>query len=349
VSAARLASYLAAHEPDQARRIAALYRRSGVRTRRFALLQGSPGAGEPPWRSQDLFQAATPGASAGERGPGTASRMARYERHAAPLAVEAAQATLVGTGVSSARVTHLVTVSCTGFVAPGVDIALIEQLGLARGVERVHVGFMGCQGALNGLRVARALAVAEPGACVLLCAVELCGLHFQYADDPDAAVANSLFADGAAAALVAQGDDEGGWRLAASASALLPDSLDAMTWAIGDRGFRMTLSPRVPALIEQHLGSWLAGWLARQGLAIGDVASWAIHPGGTRVVGAVERALGLDARAGAAAREVLAEHGNMSSPTVLFVLKRLMDRGARRPCVALAFGPGLTVEAALLT
>ena len=232
--------------------------------------------------------------------------------------------------------------------APGVDIALIRALGLDAGVERVHVGFMGCQGALNGLRVARALALASPNARVLLCCVELCGLHLQYSGEPDLVVANSLFADGAAAAVVGIADGGQAWRLAASGAALLPDSLDAMTWSIGDHGFTMTLSPRVPALIEAHLGPWLAGWLARHGLAIGDVASWAIHPGGTRVVGAVERALGLDARAGAAAREVLAEHGNMSSPTVLFVLERLRARGAATPCVALAFGPGLSVEAALL-
>jgi predicted naringenin-chalcone synthase len=122
-----------------------------------------------------------------------------------------------------------------------------------------------------------------------------------------------------------------------------------MTWAIGDHGFTMTLSPRVPSLIEEHLRPWTEAWLGRHGLSLADVGSWAIHPGGTRIVSAVEAALGLDQSAGTVAREILAEHGNMSSPTVLFVLKRLMERDARRPCVALAFGPGLSVEAALLT
>ena len=229
-----------------------------------------------------------------------------------------------------------------------MDVALITRLGLSPLVERVHVGFMGCQGALNGLRVARAL-VRSANARVLLCAVELCALHFQYSTEPDAIVANSLFADGAAAAVIGATDSEAHWRLTSNGSGLVPESLDAMTWAVGNHGFTMTLSPRVPSVIEEQLQPWLEGWLAQHGLRIPDVGSWAIHPGGTRIVSSAEKALSLESSAGAVAREVLAEHGNMSSPTVLFVLKRLMDGGARRPCVALAFGPGLSIEAALLT
>lgn len=347
--AATMASHLAGHEAEQARRVAVLYRRSGVRTRRFAVLDESPRGDQAAERVQALFRPAVPGDAASRRGPGTAARMDYYARRAAPLARDAASRALQVAGVEAGAVTHLVTVSCTGFAAPGVDIALIRALGLGGDVERVHVGFMGCQGALNGLRVARALALSSARARVLLCAVELCGLHLQYSDEPDAVVANSLFADGAAAAVIGQAGGAPQWELAASGASLLPDSLDAMTWAIGDHGFTMTLSPRVPSLIEEHLRPWMAAWLDRAGLSMSDVRSWAIHPGGTRIVGAVERALGLDERAGAAARAVLAEHGNMSSPTVLFVLERLRAEGAAPPCVALAFGPGLSVEAALLT
>ena len=121
-----------------------------------------------------------------------------------------------------------------------------------------------------------------------------------------------------------------------------------MTWTVGNHGFTMTLSPRVPSLIEEQLQPWMEAWLAQHGLRIPDVGSWAIHPGGARIVSSAEKALSLESSAGAVARDVLAEHGNMSSPTVLFVLKRLMDGGARRPCVALAFGPGLSIEAAPL-
>ena len=184
---------------------------------------------------------------------------------------------------------------------------------------------------------------------VLVCAVELCALHFQYSAEPDAIVANSLFADGAAAAVLGATDSEAHWRLSANGAGLVPDSLDAMTWTVGNHGFAMTLSPRVPSLIEEQLAPWMNGWLERHGLTVADIGSWAIHPGGARIVSSAEKALGLEPAAGAVAREVLAEHGNMSSPTVLFVLKRLMERGAQRPCVALAFGPGLSIESALLT
>jgi predicted naringenin-chalcone synthase len=128
----------------------------------------------------------------------------------------------------------------------------------------------------------------------------------------------------------------------------MPDSAEAMTWRIGDHGFRMTLSARVPELIQTHLRGWLTGWLAEQGLERSDIASWAVHPGGPRILDAVESALGLEPEQNAVARSVLREHGNMSSPTILFILDRMRREGARGPCVALAFGPGLAVEVALL-
>ena len=128
----------------------------------------------------------------------------------------------------------------------------------------------------------------------------------------------------------------------------MPDSADAMTWRIGDHGFRMTLSARVPELIQTHLRSWLAGWLERHGLGLDDVRSWAVHPGGPRILDAVESALSLDPTENRVARSVLEECGNMSSPTILFIVDRMRRAGAEGPCVALAFGPGLAVEAALL-
>jgi len=227
-----------------------------------------------------------------------------------------------------------------------VDAHLIESLGLDRGVARTHVGFMGCHGALNGLRAASAYAKADPTARVLLCAVELCSLHFAYGWDEEMLVANTLFADGAASLVL--GGEAAGWKVAASGSYFMPDSRDAMTWAIGDHGFRMTLSARVPELIEANLHGWLTSWLSEHGVVLADVGSWAVHPGGPRILDAVEASLDLPADALAISRETLREHGNMSSPTVLFILERMMREAAARPCVALAFGPGLVVEAALL-
>jgi len=233
---------------------------------------------------------------------------------------------------------------------PGFDIALIKLLKLAPTVSRTHVGFMGCHGALNGLRVASALVHADPEARVLLCAVELCSLHFSYGGDHGKVVANALFADGAAALVAGSAAQAptNAWRLLAAGSCLFPDSEDAMTWRTGDHGFEMTLSPGVPDLITQHLPSWLAAWLIQHGVTIPQVRSWAIHPGGPRILTAATSCLDLPPDATTTSREVLAECGNMSSPTILFILERLYRRTAPRPCVALAFGPGLSVEAALL-
>ena len=344
--AARFASLLSSHDQDQTRLVGVLYRRSGVRQRHLAFLDAQPRGGEAVPDLQSLWT--LPDGTC-RLGPTTAERMAYYAARSAPLAEQAARCALASAGVSTDAITHLVTVSCTGFVAPGVDVALITRLGLDRQIQRVHVGFMGCQGALNALRVARSLVRSTPSARVLVCAVELCALHFQYSAEPEAIVANSLFSDGAAAAVVGAASDAAPWRLTANGAGLVPDSLDAMTWTVGNNGFTMTLSPRVPTLIEEQLRPWMEPWLAEHDLEISDVGSWAIHPGGIRIVSSAEKSLGLDASAGAVARDVLAEHGNMSSPTVLFVLKRLMEAGARRPCVALAFGPGLSIETALFT
>lgn len=326
----------------ETRRLAALYQRTQIQTRGSVLLEAPDGSGP----RQSFFPQAEHGT---DRGPRTAQRMQRYAQEAAPLALGASQRALAAAGLTAPQINHLVTVSCTGFGAPGVDIALMKALKLAPTVSRTHVGFMGCHGALNGLRVASALMRTEPNARALLCAMELCSLHFYYGGDPEKAVANALFADGAAA-LVAGSDAQApasAWRLAATGSCLFPDSENAMTWRIGDHGFEMTLSSGVPGLIANHLPSWLAAWLFQHGLKVPQVRSWAIHPGGPRILTTIAACLNLPQEATVVSREVLVECGNMSSPTVLFILERLHCRGAPRPCVALAFGPGVSVEAAL--
>lgn len=283
------------------------------------------------------------------RGPTTAERMQLYAQHAAPLAVRAAGRAMEQSGVASREITHLVTVSCTGFHAPGVDIELIEQLSLRPTVERVHIGFMGCHGAINAMRTASGLVAEAPAARVLISATELCSLHFCFNWDPERLMGNALFADGSAALVCGPADNSTGdrWRMAATGSCLIPASKDAITWKLGDRGFEMSLSNEVPALIGRHLRPWLEAWLDGHDLAVADVGSWAVHPGGPRIVDSVEEALGLPDHTTDVSRDVLRGHGNMSSPTVLFILQRLRDTGAPRPCVALGFGPGLVAEAAL--
>lgn len=282
-----------------------------------------------------------------EGGPTTAERMVIYTKEAGPLALEAARQTLNKAELSSSRITHLVTVSCTGFHAPGIDAILIRELALSKSVERTHVGFMGCHGALNGLRVAKAISQADPQAVVLLVAVELCSLHYYYGAEPSKVIANALFADGAAAMLVSQ--QIAGLPVLASGSQFLANSEREMGWIIGDHGFGMTMTKQIPRLIEQYLQQWIEAWLERISLSIGTIENWAVHPGGPKILEAVQAALSLPDRALDDSWQVLANYGNMSSPTVFFILKQLYQKKLTGPTVMLGFGPGLVIEAAVLS
>jgi predicted naringenin-chalcone synthase len=334
--------------------LTALYRRSGVQTRHQVV--GRPVVDDVLAGTRVSGSPFLPDGSAEFRGPTTAARLAQYAEAAPPLAIAAARTALGDAGIDAAAVTHLVTVSCTGFIAPGVDVALIQGLGLRPTTQRTHVGFMGCHAAINGLRVAAGLVAANPAAVVLLTAVELCSLHYHFGNDAAQAVANALFADGAAAVVGVDAPpvDRPTWRLAATGSCLIPDSTADMCWRIGDHGFEMGLGKTVADAIARHLRPWLEDWLQANLPAVNDrglnaIRGWAVHPGGPKIVSVVQESLGLPAEALAASRGVLSEFGNMSSPTVLFVLERLRQAGdLPRPCVMLGFGPGLFAEAALL-
>jgi predicted naringenin-chalcone synthase len=340
--AAEVARSFVFHNTQAEKVLPLLYRLSQVQRRGSVLLERPEG-------DEPRYSFYRPAEDNEDRGPTTAARLERFAREATPLAMTACRRALDEAASQPGEITHLITVSCTGFFAPGVEFALIKQLGLSPAVARVNVGFMGCHGALNALRAAQAFILAEPSARVLLCCVELCSLHYQYGWDQEQVVANTLFADGAAAVVLSADAEHRpqSWRLAACGSCLLPDSEREMTWRITDHGFAMTLSPHVPDLIRRRLRPWLVEWLDRNGLRVEDIESWAIHPGGPRVIQATLEGLGLPAEASQASSAVLAEHGNMSSATVLFVLRRLQQAGASPPCIALAFGPGLTAEAAL--
>ncbi len=302
--------------------------------------------------------------------PTTGDRMKVWLRELTPLAIEAARSALRDSGFSSNSVTHLVTASCTGFASPGIDHAVMQELDLKATVQRVHVGFMGCHGAINALRVAQGMIALNAANVVLLIAAEACSVHFQTENlTPDRIIANALFADGAGACVLA-GCDAPAARidtlhppaddrvreccclgiLKSTASWAVPHSEHAMSWTIGDQGFVMSLSKDVPALIEGTIAVSLGAWLDQHALKVGDIPAWCIHPGGPKVLDAVQRALGLSDAAMEPSRRVLREHGNMSSPTVLAILKSQteMIRTVPTPCVLLAFGPGLTCEAALI-
>jgi predicted naringenin-chalcone synthase len=343
--AAAVAKSLRNYSGAEAARIDKLYGLTRVKRRHSVVLDaGGPEDGV----AQSFFPAAT---SAEPQGPRLGARMETYEARASELAIDAAANALGDASVPCHDVTHLITVSCSGFCAPGVDIALIKGLGLPPTVARTHVGFMGCHGALNAMRVARGFVESQPDAIVLVVAIELCSLHYQYSDEDEVNLANGLFSDGAAALVARRSTDEGAgaWRCIDAGSCVLPDSEDAMTWRIRDHGFQMTLSREVPQLIRTHLTPWLSAWLARHGLSKEQIGSWAVHPGGPAILQGVQAALNLTRDDLRSSWEVLAECGNMSSPTILFVLERLRARAVPRPCVALGFGPGLAVEAQLFT
>jgi predicted naringenin-chalcone synthase len=338
-AAADFAAARCCADDRQANWLRRIYRHSGVAQRASVLLDGD---------GLTALDAFYPLSGSDPQGPTTGARMQRYAESAGALGAHACRTAFAEAGIDRDAITHLVTVSCTGLMSPGLDAELIERLGLSPDIGRLNLGFMGCHGALNGLRAAQALAASTPDARVLLCCVELCSLHFQYGWDTQKIVANALFADGAGAMIIGSGNTgRGGWRLAGTASRIAPNSSDAMCWRIGDHGFEMTLSRDVPGLIRGAARDWLAGWLAEYDLAIPDIAHWAIHPGGPKIIETVLESLSLPASAGEASRAVLADHGNMSSPTVLFIIERLRAQAAARPCVALGFGPGLALEAAL--
>jgi predicted naringenin-chalcone synthase len=341
------AKYLCAETEEQAHLLATLYRQTEIENRHVVFRAESVRAVVSGTGTADSVFVPK---EKSNHGPTTAQRMERYNKEALPLAVQAARSALAEAEIGPEEITHLVTISCTGFAAPGVDIGLIKTVGMRPTTQRVNVGFMGCHGALNGLRVAAGLTGADPSARVLLCAVELCSLHYYYGWNPKKMVGNALFADGAAAivgvpeAKASRND----WRMAASGSCLFDDSEFAMSWHVGDYGFDMMLSTRVPNLIAKNLKPWVESWLAENDLSISDIKSWAVHPGGPRVLNSVEESLGLPTGITDVSRDVLSHCGNMSSPTVLFIIDRLRRHNAPRPCVALGFGPGLVAEGAIL-
>lgn len=355
-ASANFAAKISCGTDGESRKVKALYRRTGIERRGSVLL-------DEPAVSDIVNGFYTPAENTEDRGPGTKVRNDRYRSEAPALAKRAAAAALQSSGLLNEEITHLVTVSCTGFNAPGIDIALIDELELPYTTQRVQVGFMGCHAAINGLRAANGIVAADKNAKVLMCCVELCSLHYQYGMLTDHIVSNALFADGSAA-IVLESEHRPNMTPSAgeltdevcstfgsvesTGSFLVPKSRDAMTWCIGDHGYQMTLSAKVPHLIEAHLASYLSDYLQQHGESINSVGGWAVHPGGSRILSAVETALALPGDALATSRSVLADHGNMSSATMLFILERFAANKQPKPWVMLGFGPGLEIEVALI-
>ncbi|NBM20008.1 3-oxoacyl-[acyl-carrier-protein] synthase III C-terminal domain-containing protein [Streptomyces sp. GC420] len=276
----------------------------------------------------------------------TGRRMARYIEEALPLGKRTVAAALESAGLAPEDVGLLAVTSCTGYTTPGLDLRLADELGMSSKVQRLFIGHMGCYAAVPSLGAVSDFVASRARPAVLLC-LELTSLHVQPpTDDIEQIVAHALFAD-AAAAIVIEPDATDGHEVVDVVAVTDHSTADHMSWEITDLGFKMGLSPKVPDVLAQHVGEVIRDQLlAPHGLTPEDVGGWAIHPGGKRIVEVVGERLELPAEALRPSYEVLDEYGNCSSPTVLMVLQRLPRTD--RPVVALAFGPGLTLYAALL-
>ncbi len=317
-----------------AKRDRALFRRCALRSgieHRYSIFAPSP----------DEDKVDTEGFYRSGHSPDTKARMLAYEAHALPLARKAIDRLEMDD--LPARVTHLIITSCTGFYAPGLDIQIVQEYGLAPSTERTIVGFMGCYAAMNALKLARHIVRSDAQAGVLVVNLELCTLHLTGADDLETILSYLIFADGCAASFISAAPQ--GIELQSFHATLLSDSAEQIRWHIGNEGFEMFLSGRVPATIGAQLMAQIGHITGGRGHA--GITHWAVHPGGRSVLDAVQQTLALPDAAIADSRAVLRDYGNMSSATVMFVLQRMLESGARGQGCALAFGPGLTSESLL--
>ncbi|WP_051718662.1 type III polyketide synthase [Hymenobacter sp. IS2118] len=350
IAQSQIADFMAqalAFGDDEKRKLRALYRVSGIEHRYSVLPDYGRANGD-----YTFF----PNTPTLEPFPSVGQRMAVYRREALPLAIEAVRHCLHQVpDIAPASITHLVTVSCTGMYAPGLDIELVQALGLKSNVRRTCVNFMGCYAAVNAVKLADAFCRADAEARVLIVSVELCTLHFQKSPEEDHLISNALFGDGAAACLVQAAPLPNGapsLALQGFHCGLEPDGHDDMAWHINDFGFEMTLSGYVPKLIQRGIRSLTDGLLSSLPVQLADIRHFAIHPGGRKILETIETELGLTRDDNRHAYRVLRDYGNMSSATVLFVLREVLahatpaDHGA--PVLSFAFGPGLTMEAMLL-
>jgi len=275
-------------------------------------------------------------------------RNALFLTNATDLLVEAAEKALAEAGLAAEDIDTVITICSTGIATPSLDARLIGRLGLRSDVQRLPVFGLGCAAGVSGLGIAARMAKSRPGAVVLFVAIELCSLAFRLDEltRPNI-VATALFGDGAAACILRAGKD-GLAEIESTGEHLFPDTLGIMGWKIDDTGFGIILDQSLPPFAEANIKPAVAGILERAGLTISDVDRFICHPGGTKVLVALETAFGLEPGSLDIEREVVGDYGNMSSPTVLFILDRLLERGLPDKVMMTAFGPGFTCAGMLL-
>lgn len=322
-------------DETEKRKLRFLYRQSGISQRYSVIRDYGVSAGEWEFIPRDKQKAF----------PNVEERMAIFEREALPLSVRAIEQCIEGY-IAKDKITHLITVSCTGMSAPGLDLAIMEAMGLSPDMFRTSVNFMGCYAAIHGLKLAKMICDSNPAANVVVVATELCTLHFQKEFNADNASSSLLFADGSSAVLVS--------NTLKSARSLSIDHFysevafrgkNDMSWSLNSQGFLMTLSSYVPHLIEEDIAGLVENALKNK-LTKEEITHWCLHPGGRKIIDTIQNKLELTDENVAYSRKVLAEYGNMSSPTILFVLKEIMDdtKGEAANVLGIAFGPGLTME-----
>ncbi len=319
---------------EQQKKLRAAFRASGVETR-YSILPDFGAA----TNTSSFLQNETPLVE---------ERMRIYKKEALSLSLQAIENCFQESqGITAASITHLITVSCTGMYAPGLDIDLITQLNLPRTVARACLNFMGCNAAINALRMADAIASAYPNAQVLIVCVELCTLHYQPSTSDDSVLSNTLFSDGAAAVLINSKQKESLFEIQQFHSALWKEGNTDMCWDITSKGFEMILSSYVPDLLNNGMQQLLK----ESPFNIGASDHLAIHPGGKKILDTLLKTLNKSTEELTDSYEVLKNYGNMSSPTILFVLYTMLQNAtakAKEKVSVMSFGPGLTIEAMLL-
>jgi len=329
-------------DETEAKKLRALYRATGIESRYSVLADyGKTHDYEFYANSKDLSPL-----------PTTKQRLELFRKHAVDLSKASALNAMHS--VAPKEITHLIVVSCTGLYAPGLDIDIIKTLGLRPDVQRTCVNFMGCYAAFNALKIADSFCGNQPDAKVLIICTELCSIHFQNENTQDNMLANALFGDGSAS-IVVEGRTRKGLNLKPELFQcdLAISGEDDMAWTVGDVGFEMKLSAYVPDIIQRGIKELTTRLLGSISKDLSDVNYFAIHPGGKRILEVIEKELGLTRDQNSHAYNVLRKHGNMSSPTVVFVLKELCKNlngvDHNKKILSFAFGPGLTMESMLLS
>ncbi|MEP6676037.1 MAG: type III polyketide synthase [Ferruginibacter sp.] len=328
-------------DETEKRKLKFLYRQGGINTRYSVIPDYSLPAAE--WQFYKPTENLEPF-------PKLEQRMQWYQQHAATLSLKAVAQCVEKFPAKS--ITHLITVSCTGMSAPGLDIELIELLNLPATTFRTSVNFMGCYAAIHALKLADAFCKADTNANVMIVCTELCTLHFQKEYSVDNITSSMLFSDGAAAVLVSGNDEEQGLRIDHFYSMISLNGKKDMAWELSSRGFLMTLSSYVSDLIEENFDDLTKNALQAAGINKEDITKWCIHPGGKKILEAVHKSLGFTNGQLKPCYDVLEDYGNMSSPTVLFVLQKIMnalDKNEPAKIFGAAFGPGLTMETFILS